>query len=126
MGEVISAINAKPENVQQFLTNSYVIPDYQRPYSWDKEQCSKLWEDITDFFENQNEEDSPYFLGNVVVYNENKKRIVVDGQQRLITLNLLVKSYLKINYLLLPSVVSTQTISNGNHCIQQNQRTSEF
>jgi len=98
MGEIITAINAKPETIQQFLTNSYVIPDYQRPYSWDEEQCSKLWEDISEFFNDINEEDAPYFLGNVVVYNDNKKkRIVVDGQQRLITLNLLVKALLDNN-----------------------------
>ena len=97
MGEIITAINAKPETIQQFLTNSYVIPDYQRPYSWDEEQCSKLWEDISEFFDVMNDEDAPYFLGNVVVYNENKKRIVVDGQQRLITLNLLVKALLQNN-----------------------------
>jgi len=97
MSEIITAINAKPETVQQFLTNSYVIPDYQRPYSWDEEQCSKLWEDVTEFFDNMNEDDPPYFLGNVVVYNERKKRIVVDGQQRLITLNLLVKALLDNN-----------------------------
>jgi len=97
MGEIITAINAKPETIQQFLTNSYVIPDYQRPYSWDGEQCAKLWEDITDFFDNPSDEDLPYFLGNVVVYNENKKRIVVDGQQRLITLNLLVRALFEKN-----------------------------
>lgn len=97
MNQSITAINAKPETIQRFLTNSYVIPDYQRPYSWDEEQCSKLWEDITEFFDNINEEDTPYFLGNVVVYNENKKRYVIDGQQRLITLNLLVKALLDNN-----------------------------
>jgi uncharacterized protein with ParB-like and HNH nuclease domain len=52
MSEIITAINAKPETIYSFLTNQYVIPDYQRPYSWDaEEQCSKLWEDIIDFFE---------------------------------------------------------------------------
>ena len=96
MSEIITAINAKPETIYSFLTNQYVIPDYQRPYSWDAEdQCSKLWEDIIDFFEKQ--EETPYFLGNVVVYSENKKRHVVDGQQRLITLNLLIKALLNNN-----------------------------
>jgi uncharacterized protein with ParB-like and HNH nuclease domain len=96
LSEIITAINAKPETIYTFLTNQYVIPDYQRPYSWDdEEQCSKLWEDIIDFFEKQ--DDSPYFLGNVVVYSENKKRHVVDGQQRLITLNLLIKALLNNN-----------------------------
>ena len=31
MGEIIKAINANPETIQTFLTNLYVIPDYQSP-----------------------------------------------------------------------------------------------
>jgi len=95
MAEVITAINAKPETIKNFLgIHDYVIPDYQRSYSWGKEECVKLWEDFTTFFEDKKNSDSgsPYFLGNVVIYNDNKKRCVVDGQQRLITLNLLIRA----------------------------------
>ena len=28
----------------------FIIPDYQRPYKWDKEKCETLWNDIEDFF----------------------------------------------------------------------------
>jgi len=95
MAEVITAINAKPETIRTFLGNyEYVIPDYQRPYSWGKDECIRLWEDITNYFEEVkiNNTESPYFLGNVVIYNESKKRYVIDGQQRLITLNLLIRA----------------------------------
>ncbi len=95
MSEVITAINAKPETIRTFLgNNEYVIPDYQRPYSWGKDECVRLWEDITTYFEEGiiTNSGSPYFLGNVVIYNEAKKRYVVDGQQRLITLNLLIRA----------------------------------
>lgn len=41
MSEVITAINAKPETIEAFLGNfEYVIPDYQRPYSWAKMNAS--------------------------------------------------------------------------------------
>jgi len=95
MADVITAINAKPETIKNFLgIHEYVIPDYQRPYSWGKDECVKLWEDLTSFFEDSksNNYESPYFLGNIVIYNDNKKRCVVDGQQRLITLNLLIRA----------------------------------
>lgn len=95
MSEVITAINAKPETVKSFLGNyEYVIPDYQRPYSWGKDECIRLWEDLTTYYDEGKtlNSGSPYFLGNVVIYNGGKKRFVVDGQQRLITLNLLIRA----------------------------------
>ena len=96
MNEIITAINAKPETVESFLGHyEYVIPDYQRPYSWGKDECIRLWDDLTTYYEEKDEGEintSPYFLGNVVIYNEKGKRVVVDGQQRLITLNLLVRA----------------------------------
>lgn len=69
----------------------YKIPQYQRPYKWEDEQVEKLWIDIFEAFEN--EEDN-YFLGSIITAkprdNENSAYVdVVDGQQRLTTLMIL-------------------------------------
>ncbi len=69
----------------------YKIPQYQRPYKWEDEQIDKLWDDIYDAFENN--EDN-YFLGSVITAKprDNEKSAyvdVVDGQQRLTTLMIL-------------------------------------
>ena len=60
----------------------FIIPDYQRPYKWDKEKCETLWNDIEDFsrsIEAQDEES--YFLGTVVSYNnEDGNPEIIDGQ----------------------------------------------
>ncbi len=69
----------------------YKIPQYQRPYKWEDEQVYKLWDDIYDAFEN-NEEN--YFLGSIITAKprDNEKSAyvdVVDGQQRLTTLMIL-------------------------------------
>lgn len=69
----------------------YKIPQYQRPYKWEDEQVDKLWDDIYDAFENN--EDN-YFLGSVITAKprDNEKSAyvdVVDGQQRLTTLMIL-------------------------------------
>jgi len=73
--------------------DKYLIPSYQRPYSWDIQQCSELWEDLKTFFDNGNYTDG-YFLGNIVIAKSNESDFfeVIDGQQRLITTTLLVKA----------------------------------
>ena len=78
--------------------NQYVIPPYQRPYSWNVEQCTILLDDLKKAFEE--EQTSGYFLGNIVIASskEDKNRLeVIDGQQRLTTLTLLIKALLSLD-----------------------------
>lgn len=77
----------------------FLIPDYQRPYAWDEEQCQTLWDDIFLFsFPDNNyeafDENEEYFLGSIVTYkNEKGKSEVIDGQQRLTTLMLILRAF---------------------------------
>lgn len=74
----------------------YVIPEYQRAYSWKRdEQCDKLWEDIHNFIQDDRKE--PYFFGTVIVdasHVEEGELQLIDGQQRTITFILLIKALL--------------------------------
>jgi hypothetical protein len=88
----MKAIHADPKEVRKLFNDSYSIPDFQRPYSWDVEQCEKLWEDITDFLAQKSGPEDRYFLGNLVIYPAAKDFSVIDGQQRLTTLLLLIKA----------------------------------
>jgi uncharacterized protein with ParB-like and HNH nuclease domain len=54
----------------------YVIPRFQRPYSWDSENISDFWNDVVV------NSSSDYFIGSMVVYTLSGKLGVVDGQQR--------------------------------------------
>lgn len=92
----MKAITANPETIREVFSKKYLIPDFQRPYSWDNEQCEKLWDDIMDFYELRTSSDETYFLGNIVI-NPSSGAMgdaweVVDGQQRLTTLLLLIKA----------------------------------
>ena len=90
----MKAIHATPKEVQKIFADSYVIPDFQRPYSWEREQCETLWDDFTAFLDTipGNQEDK-YFLGNIVTHPApGGKLAVIDGQQRLTTLLLLIKA----------------------------------
>ena len=99
-------MEARPESLYGMLSSAkrFLIPEYQRPYVWTKEDVERLWDDLWgDFLEDHGEPDSsapatpsdPYFLGPVVVANlEDKDKAklsyVVDGQQRLTTLHSLL------------------------------------
>lgn len=67
------------------------IPEYQRPYAWEDEQASELYEDLWTFMEEEGDNEE-YFLGSIVlVKNDSQPEAdVVDGQQRLTTLTLLL------------------------------------
>jgi len=90
------AITAVPATIQEIFQKEYHIPDFQRPYSWEEDECAKLWEDILDFYNTKTSNVDKYFLGNIVVNPSSDPEIpaleVVDGQQRLITLTLLIKA----------------------------------
>jgi len=73
----------------------FIIPDFQRPYKWNVEKCETLWKDIVSFFEND-PSDTDYFLGTIVTAeNEDKLPEVIDGQQRLTSFFLLLRSFYK-------------------------------
>ncbi|CRF35093.1 hypothetical protein BRSU_2427 [Brachyspira suanatina] len=72
--------------LKELLEKQLVIPEYQRFYVWDKENVDDLLNDLKDFFlNNENEE---YYLGTVILHNDktNKKYNIIDGQQRILTL----------------------------------------
>lgn len=71
----------------------FVIPEYQRGYSWDIPRCDKLWQDIEDYIDSDPED--PYFFGTIIsdCSNFNEFRLI-DGQQRTTTFLLLLKAIL--------------------------------
>lgn len=80
-----------------FSTNvKYVVPRFQREYSWTKDEVSELWYDIIgNIKENDNKLiNQEYFIGSLVLIGEDKSSAlqIVDGQQRLTTITILLSS----------------------------------
>ncbi|MGN8386543.1 GmrSD restriction endonuclease domain-containing protein [Helicobacter pylori] len=71
--------------------NQFVIPIYQRVYSWEKEQYEQLWDDIIKI--GGNDKMNGHFIGSILyVRNGNTHSsplLIIDGQQRLTTITLL-------------------------------------
>ncbi len=45
----MSKLNVDQKNICALLgdkKSDFIIPDYQRPYAWNEEECQTLWEDI--------------------------------------------------------------------------------
>ncbi len=73
--------------------NQLVIPIYQRVYSWEKEQCKQLWDDIIEI--GGNDKMDGHFIGSILyvldsITHSNNALLIIDGQQRLTTITLLL------------------------------------
>ena len=88
------AIEADKQILQKIFSQDFwfVIPEYQRPYVWQKDNIEELIEDLYYAFEHK--EDNEYFLGSLVLKNTNNQNFteyeVLDGQQRLTTFFMMI------------------------------------
>ncbi|MBI2472515.1 MAG: DUF262 domain-containing protein [Planctomycetes bacterium] len=69
-----------------FASNYYIIPRFQHPYSWDHDNISEFWNDTIV----ETNLDDDYFIGSIVVYENNGYKGIVDGQQRITTIIILL------------------------------------
>lgn len=87
------SLTAEQKNFRSLFLNDeqYVIPSYQRPYSWNVDTCYQFHTDIMESYT----KDDDYFIGNIILACGSKRGgfpEVVDGQQRLITVWLYMKA----------------------------------
>lgn len=91
-------IEVNKQSVLELLNSGqkvpFLIPEYQRPYSWSDDEITTLFEDIWEFSIDRTQENGAktYFLGCVVSYKENNLRQIIDGQQRITSLFLLLRA----------------------------------
>ena len=101
-------------NVLEFFSVAgvgYYIPDYQREYSWDKENIEQLMNDIMSgverLAEDEDADNEIHFLGTVITVREQNGKnkdpkgeptridMIIDGQQRIITISILASILIK-------------------------------
>lgn len=86
----------KNETWRQLVGNglSYIVPRFQRDYSWTQDEWDDLWQDIQGTIKPDGE--PAHYMGYLVLQTKDNKTFeVIDGQQRLTTLSLLALAVLK-------------------------------
>ena len=99
----MSKLNIDQKTIRLLLTDKhsdFLIPDYQRPYAWGEDECATLWDDLfpsrspnddCDAFDSSTDE---YFLGPIVTFKNAVGQLeIIDGQQRLTTIMLLLRTF---------------------------------
>lgn len=99
-------MNAKESYIYRFLDGAdkkFIIPVYQRPYSWKKQDCELLLSDLIAVYEKKY---TSHFFGSIVYVANDvggcNEYIVIDGQQRITTVSLLllaIRNYIQNNNL---------------------------
>ncbi len=84
------SINATEKPLGKIFTSDYrfVIPSFQRAYTWQTENIAQLVTDLQDACHNPS---TPYFLGSLILVRDGQTKYqVIDGQQRLISLSIII------------------------------------
>lgn len=89
-------MNYKPSTIGELFDSKiqFIIPVYQRAYSWDKTNLTVFLEDIVE----QCNKDNGYSYGNILleIIEDGKKYEVIDGQQRLTTLIIFMRALIDV------------------------------
>lgn len=79
------------------VNKRYLVPRFQREYSWSKEEVDEFWDDIVQqikLSKGKKPINEEYFIGCIVLVGDDSKPdfLIVDGQQRLTTLTILLRA----------------------------------
>lgn len=87
MGKIISSTQSP--TIRELLSKgTFIVPLYQRPYSWGSQEITDLFSDLNEAVKSNMDQ---YFLGSMVFHErDNQKYNVVDGHQRIATITILL------------------------------------
>jgi uncharacterized protein with ParB-like and HNH nuclease domain len=80
-------IKAEVKSITKLKDYFFIVPDYQREYVWKvDDQVEQFLIDIENEFEPKSDNQKSYFIGSIIIVENNGKFDVIDGQQRLTTI----------------------------------------
>ena len=90
LGQQTATVEIYTKKFRDIVSLPLAIPSYQRIYCWEENNVKCLLDDIFSHLDNQGNGRIPYRLGTIILHYNNNKYDIIDGQQRLITLSLLI------------------------------------
>lgn len=78
-------VSVRIMNLAEVMKLDLSLPDYQRDYCWEDRNITDLWNSLLKI-----EPDNPFHLGTVILHDNQQHYDIIDGQQRLITLTLIL------------------------------------
>lgn len=86
--------NTSTNNFSTIIGNNkrFMVPKFQRDYSWDSEQWDDLWQDVETMISDEDD----HYMGYLVLQTEDDKNyLIIDGQQRFTTVTILILAAIK-------------------------------
>lgn len=78
-------VSVSIKNLENVMNLNLALPDYQRDYCWEDKNITDLWHNLIKI-----QKEKPFHLGTLVFHDFNGHYDIIDGQQRLITLSIIL------------------------------------
>ncbi len=113
-------VSLKTMSLRELFDIRLTIPPYQRIYCWNDNNITTLWNNLKEM-----PEELDYHLGAIILHRQDNGCDIIDGQQRLVTLTLILRAlgYEGNMPLLLQrfkSLEACDNIANAKYVIQEN------
>lgn len=105
-------------SLKDVMSYNLSLPDYQREYCWEDKNIIDLWHNLKNI-----QEGKPFHLGTIILHDYKNKYDIIDGQQRLITLSIILlalgyKRYLPLLNASYDSIDAHEHIANCKYLVQ--------
>lgn len=111
-------VSVRIMSLEDVMSYNLSLPDYQREYCWEDKNITDLWHNLKNIHEGK-----PFHLGTIILHDYKNKYDIIDGQQRLITLSIILwalgyKEYLPLLNASYDSTEAQEHIANCKYIVQ--------
>lgn len=111
-------VSVRIMSLEDVMSYNLSLPDYQREYCWEDKNIIDLWHNLKNIHEGK-----PFHLGTIILHDYKNKYDIIDGQQRLITLSIILwalgyKKYLPLLNASYDSTEAQEHIANCKYIVQ--------
>lgn len=85
MEDTAEDVSVRIMNLKALMSYNLTLPDYQREYCWEDQNITDLWQNLIKI-----QDGKPFHLGTVILHDYKNSYGIIDGQQRLVTLSIML------------------------------------